>query len=217
MSPANDATRINLVRFHAVRLSLTTPFNADASLLTERLPGYAVKQAEGGDAALFLTQYRRSRANHYCVGTIVQARDGSDEFEFDLTYSTSPKVSVSSPGATRSVKDMLQMLSDLPGTQSFVCRAAFDYPREGYISRVGLPVVVSPESDLPFSEVRGMRFLKAEGEEVEYDAIVDLGSSGVRTVLHSIGFFYLGQFGVDLPAGVYSIARGVSAVFGRPS
>ncbi len=214
MPRSKDPTRINLVRFHASHLSLASQASVEPSLLAEKLSGYAVKDAQGGDIALFHTIYHRDKVRHYCAGTIFQEKPGSDKFEFSLTYSTSPTMAFPPPGVTRSVAGMLEMLSNMPARQTFQCRASFEYPLDSYRSRVALPVVVNPEAELPYSEVRGMRLTKAAENGVAYDAIVDHGSGPTGAVWHSITFFYPGQFAVNLPTRVFGVAKEISGKFG---
>ncbi|TKJ29697.1 MAG: hypothetical protein CEE40_07610 [Chloroflexi bacterium B3_Chlor] len=210
-----DPTRVNLARFHATRLSLRTRSEVDIPSFNEMLSDYAIKESDDTSLAVFHTAYSRGNVPHSCLGIIVQLKPSVQEYEFRLTYSTSsPLILFPPPEGTRLVNEMLQTLADIRVEQSFSCRAHFEYPRERYLSKVVLPATSGPITDLPYTEITGMRFRKLEEGATLYDAIIDHGRPE-DVVGHSIGFTYVAEFAPNLAVRILEAGRDISLKFGQ--
>jgi hypothetical protein len=210
-----DPTRVNLARFHATRLSLSTRSEVDIPSFNQMLSDYGVKDSRGASLAVFYTRYSRSNVTHSCLGTVAQVKPSTQEYEFDLVYSTTlPLMPFRPPKGTRPVNEMLDTSADIPVEQSFSCRAHFEYPRERYLSKVGLPASSGPTADLPYTDIIGMRLRKVQEGATLYDAIIDHGASE-DIVGHAISFVYVAEFALDLALRVLEEARDISLKFGQ--
>jgi hypothetical protein len=192
-----DPTRVNLARFHATRLSLSTRSEVDIPSFNQMLSDYGVKDSRGASLAVFYTRYSRSNVTHSCLGTVAQVKPSTQEYEFDLVYSTTlPLMPFRPPKGTRPVNEMLDTSADIPVEQSFSCRAHFEYPRERY------------------TDIIGMRLRKVQEGATLYDAIIDHGASE-DIVGHAISFVYVAEFALDLALRVLEEARDISLKFGQ--
>ena len=209
----SDPSRVNLARHHATQLSVRTTAKIDVPRLADWLSNYAIRDSDGSEFAVFHTLYRRSRTVHSCLGSVVRLEPESEQYSVDITYSTSEIFPFPPPARTKSVKELIDALVSLSSEELFSCRARFEYPRDRYLSRVPLPVMLNSDPDLPFTEIRGMRFAKLEDDSILYDAVVDHGGTE-EIVGHSIGFVYAAAFALGLPNQVLATAVDISEKFG---
>lgn len=209
-----DLTRLNLARFHAAGLSLRATSVVDVSAFQDWLSDYAVEDSDGTNLAVFYTAYRRSRTEHSCLASIVQVEPEAREYTFHLAYSTSKLMPFPPPEGTRPVVDILKAMASISAEHEFFCRVSFEYPSEQYQSEVALPMRLDSGAALPFTEIRGMRFVKLHEDAVLYDAIIDHGGSG-DTIDHAISFVYVAGFELALPGRALVAARDISKKFGH--
>lgn len=212
----SDPSRLDLVRSSATDLALQANLDVDFAFLAELLTGYAVSGPTGRKVAFFYTEYRRSRVEHACVGSIAQVQAEGEEFRFVLTYSVGPAASLLMPEKTRPVLDLLDMLSDMPEEYAFDCRASFRYQASRYVSRVPMPLTVGHSSRLPYTDIRGVHLAKVRDGASLYDVIIDHAAPETDTVLHMVSFEYLSRFALELPGDILRFAEGISNEFGEP-
>lgn len=210
-----DPTRVNFARFHATRLSLRTRSEVDIPSFNQMLSDYAVKDSNDAYVAVFYTTYSRANVPHFCLGAIAQLKPSVQEYEFHLVYSTSsPLMPFPLPEGTRRVNELFETLADIPVKQSFSCQAHFEYPGERYLSKVGLPATSGPTTDLPYTEIHGMRFSKLEEGATLYDAIID--HEGPEDIVgHTISFVYVTEFAPNMAVRILEAARDISLKFGQ--
>ncbi len=213
---ASDPSRLDLVRSSATELALEALLELDSASFTDLLVEYAVRASSGRSVAFFYTEYRRSRVEHACLGSIVQVKPGGEEYRLVLTYSVGTTASVPVPEGTRPVLDMLHMLSDMPEEHAFDCRASFRYRASEYVSCVPMPLVVGHATRLPYTDIRGVHLAKVRDEAHLYDIIIDHAPPKADTVRHLISFEYLSRFTPELPSDVLRFAAGISKEFGGP-
>ena len=165
---------------------------------------------EDGDS-VFFDSYALQGHGHGVIAWVVSLPENKGGFRISFNY-TPGKVE-QLPKKVPKVAQLIDILSNLKEKVAFDCSATFQFSkRERVLSPVvTLPIRISPAETLPFDEVRGLRFVKLEGNKILYSVILDLTSEGALN--QSIGFSHPSNFSTNLADDILRKSTDISRMF----
>ena len=167
--------RIDLFSSHVYRLRIHGLIMSDKDII--EFAKQAVSSFSDDDAFAALAGYRRRGAIHSVYAHIIQT-EGQYHFFLDYECPTVQGRELSNlPREVLSVTSQLETLFSSDEfsniTSEFHCDASFQYPEDEVSTLLPLPLLTTTDSNLPFSQVRGIRFVKETNEEHLYSVALD--------------------------------------------
>lgn len=197
----------DLVSVNAVALNFSTKLHLNDDVVN------AIHKVsppdEDGDSS-FLDSYALRRHGHGVVAWVISPAEDTEDFRISFNYA--PTKYKQLPKKVSKVAQLIDILLNLKQKVAFDCSATFQFSRREHISPVViLPIRISRTKTLPFDEVRGLRFVKLEGNKILYSVILDLTPEGA---LHqNIGFSYPSNFSMTLADNILHEATDISRKF----
>lgn len=197
----------DLVSANAVSLSFVTKLHLNDDLVN--MIHEISPPDEDGDSS-FLDSYVQQRHGHGVIAWVISPAENKGDFRASFTYA--PARYERRPKKEPKVAQLIDILSNLKQEVAFDCSVTFQFSRREHVSPVFiLPIRTSCAKTLPFDEIRGMRFVKLEGNKILYSVILDLTSEGA---LHqNIGFSYPSNFSMTLTDNILHKAIDISRKF----
>ena len=197
--------KLDLVRFKAegIRFSTVVPLQPEffRSILDTQ-PDLAKELG----FATFGTRYSRSKMAHLASGVIRPLEDGG--YLVGINYEREARIQP--PRGVPAISHMFEVLSSIGGTHNFSCTARFRYPAAEYQSIIGIPVRLEESKALPYNEIRGLRVVKREGEDILYDVLLDRRNEYIHAETE---FSYAGTFSAELPSSILLSAVEIGSAF----
>lgn len=197
--------RIDLFAQKTLRLRIHGPIKTSNQLVS--LAKEAVTGQNTDSRAFFaIAGYSIQSCVHKVTASIVPDEE-SNGYQLSLLYEC-PEVSggelrTPPPDALRTTTRLETLLAsdefrDL--TAEFHCDAHFVHPYSHISTIVPLPFLTVNHPDAPFSEIRGVRFAKDEGDSHLYSVSVDYYPR-TETVRSAVQFHMESDLSVDMPRG----------------
>lgn len=197
----------DLVSVNAVNLSFYVELPLNSQLVDEI---HKVSKPDEDNDSGFFDSYAVERHGHEAIAWVISPAENEDEFRISFNY-TPGKVK-QLPKKVPKVGELIDILSNLRQEVTFNCSVTFQFgKREPTSSVVILPIRISRLKALPFDEVRGLRFVKLEGNKILYSVIHDLTSEGA--LQQNIGFSHSANFTGALADNILHKATDISRKF----
>lgn len=197
--------KLDLVRFKAVEITFSTVVRLESEFfgsILDTQPDFPKKSG----FATFGTRYSRREITHLVSGFMGLLEDQG--YYVGIKYDR--EATVRPPRGVPPISQMFEVLSSVGGTHNFSCKARFRYPATEYQSIVGIPVRLEESKALPYNEIRGLRVVRREGEEILYDVSLDRRNEDIYVETE---FNYVGMFSTELPSSILSSASEISSAF----
>jgi hypothetical protein len=155
-----------------------------------------------GDS-VFFDSYKYHRILAKAKGVKQKAKDYNFEFSFQALSGGHL------PDYFPRVPQLLDILSSISEKLLFECSVSFVFRKNlKPKSIIQLPIIYSPDSNIPVDKVQGMHLVKETGQERRYDIYIDSPEDGVLTL--NIDFNYLSIFETSLPDKILDSAEFVA-------
>lgn len=198
--------RIDLFSQETFRLRIHGPIKTSAPLVSL---AEEVVTGQNTDRRVFyaIAGYSVQDRAHKITASIVHDDQESEGYQLSLVYECPEVVGgelhAPPPDALRTTSKLETLLSsdefrDL--TAEFHCDAHFAHPYSRVSTIIPLPFLTVDHPDAPFSEVRGVRFAKDEGDNHLYSVSVD-HYPRMETVRSTVQFHMESELSVDTPRG----------------
>lgn len=164
---------------------------------------------EDGDSG-FLDSYAVQRRGHRVIAWVISPAESKGDFRISFTYTLGKAERLLKK--VPKVGQLIDILSNLKREVAFDCSVTFQFgKREPASSVVVLPLRISRLATIPFDEVRGLRFVKLDGNKILYSVILDLTSEGV--LRQNIVFSHSSNFSITLADNILRKATDISRKF----
>lgn len=197
--------RIDLFSNQIFRLRIHGPIKTSSQLVSlaeEAVTG----QNTDGNVFYAIAGYSVQSRAHKVTASIVQSDQESEEYRLSLVYECPDVVGAElrapPPDALRTTTKLEALLSsdafrDL--TAEFHCDALFAHPYSHVSTLIPLPFLAVNHPNAPFSEIRGVKFVKDEDDN-QYSVSVDYYPRR-ETVRSTVQFHTESELSVDTPSG----------------